>query len=166
MDERKSASLTVELMAIGPEQQAPLSLPQIQAIVDHVMPKGFAALGSRLNIIYTNNEEMRRLNSQYRNKQETTDVLTFNYLDQETQWDMVGEESPLVGEIYFSAQEVERQATEEGHQPYEEMAFLLIHSLLHLLGMDHEKDPDQSRVMFQLQKQYFQDLRGIISDPL
>ena len=166
MDEPKGAGLAVELMATNPDRQAPLSLPQTQAIVDYVIPVGFAGPGSRLNIIYTHDDEMRRLNIQYRHKQETTDVLTFAYLDQESEWDMVGEESTLVGEIYFSAQAVERQAAEEGHQPYEEMAFLLIHSLLHLLGMDHETDPDQSHVMNQLQNQYFQDIRSILSDPV
>ena len=81
-------------------------------------------------------EELRRLNHQFRKRDYPTDVLSF---PQE-----VGQASGLsCGEIAISFNAANRQAAEYGHSIEQEIEILMLHGLLHLLGMDHQTDRGQ-----------------------
>lgn len=85
---------------------------------------------------------MQRLNSAYRGKQKTTDVLSFCYNKTKTS---------LEGDIIISLPQARRQARVIGHTISEELFFLFVHGLLHLFGYDHEKSRKEERRMFALQ---------------
>ena len=85
---------------------------------------------------FVTDQEIKRLNRQYRKKDQVTDVLSFSYDNQEN-----------LGDIVISLEQAKRQA-EEGIEI--EVADLLIHGILHVLGYDHE-NPNDSKIMFSLQ---------------
>ncbi len=77
-----------------------------------------------LSLVIATEAELKRLNTTYRDKQETTDILSFPLSD-------------TSGEIYLCPQDATRQAPNFDMEPIEFMGFLFIHGLLHLKGYDH-----------------------------
>lgn len=110
-----------------------------------------------ISISFVDNQEMQDLNKEYRNIDAPTDVLSFSMLEFEEDDegfesdlnDYIEEELPL-GDIVISVERAIEQAGEYGHSKDREIAFLLVHGMLHLLGYDHEEKADE-RVMFQKQ---------------
>lgn len=86
-----------------------------------------------------NDERMRELNKKYRNKDKTTDVLSFSYVDDEN--------AETLGDVVISPEQARRQA-EDGFK--NELVTLLVHGILHVFGYDHIK-PEDARVMFPIQ---------------
>lgn len=89
---------------------------------------------------------MKRINSEYRGKHKTTDVLSFGYHDEP-------HAGALLGEILVSMAVARSQAKENGCSALEEIARLSLHGLLHVLGYDHET-PRERRAMLSLQDRY------------
>lgn len=110
-----------------------------------------------ISISFVDNQEMQDLNKEYRNIDAPTDVLSFSMLEFEEDNegfesdldDYIEEELPL-GDIVISVERAIEQAGEYGHSKDREIAFLLVHGMLHLLGYDHEEKEDE-RIMFQKQ---------------
>ena len=90
-----------------------------------------------LSILFTDNEEIKSLNSAYRNKDKPTDVLSFPVDDE------LFEES--LGDIAISLEQAESQAPDFGNDTKHEILRLLIHGALHLVGYEHE-DVSQEEV--------------------
>ncbi len=90
-------------------------------------------LGRPFTCLITSEAEMRRLNRDFRRQDCATDVLSFP--SKKT----LG----FLGDIAISFQHAQRQAAEYGHAVGQEIEILMLHGVLHLLGMDHEKDRGQ-----------------------
>ncbi|MBI5180132.1 MAG: rRNA maturation RNase YbeY [Nitrospirae bacterium] len=90
---------------------------------------------SELSILFANDTQMQGLNREYRNKDKTTDVLAFSMSD--GQYPHIN--PAILGDIVISLPTARRQAKEKGRGIYEEIAVLLVHGILHLIGYDHEK---------------------------
>ena|ERR1700693_1086831 len=84
--------------------------------------------------LITNDEELRRLNRQFRKKDYATDVLSFPALE---------DKNSVLGEMAISFDKAKQQAAEHHHAVGEEIAVLMLHGVLHLMGMDHETDRGQ-----------------------
>ena len=80
--------------------------------------------------IITSDAEMRRLNKQFRKKDYTTDVLSFP----------ASPMSESIGDLAISWDRAKEQAIEHGHTPADEVRILMLHGVLHLTGLDHERD--------------------------
>ena len=91
--------------------------------------------GGDFRCLVTDDRELRRLNRQFLGKDYPTDVLSFPYRAA-----TVRERSATLGELAISAQRAIAQAAEYGHSLEREIQILMLHGLLHLLGMDHETD--------------------------
>ena len=100
------------------------------------------------NVIFINNEEIRKINKEYRNIDRETDVISFALEDNA---DIVLENVRVLGDIYISIDKAKSQA-EYGHSLKRELCFLTTHGFLHLLGYDHMKKEDE-KIMFGLQKE-------------
>jgi probable rRNA maturation factor len=111
--------------------------------------------GWDLSILICDDSFIRGLNRQYRDKDESTDVLSFEQGD--SYRGPGGEERFLAGDIVVSLEALARNAEEFGISRDEELRRLLTHGILHLSGMDHE-DNDPSRPMLVLQEEI---LRGV-----
>jgi probable rRNA maturation factor len=107
---------------------------------------------TEVSVTFCDNEHIRKLNNEYRNKDSATDVLSFPMyeIDElEEQADLEG--SVSLGDIVISLERAAEQAKELGHSLKREVAFLVIHSTLHLLGYDHElsKDDEEAQCLAQ-----------------
>ena len=93
------------------------------------------------SVTFTYNEKIHALNKQYRNVDRPTDVLSFPLLDLDGDGDefMPPELETMLGDIVISLEKAREQSEEYGHSFEREVAFLTVHSMLHLLGYDHEK---------------------------
>lgn len=109
-----------------------------------------------VSISFVDNNEIRELNKQYRNKDAATDVLSFPLMEfEDTEEDYNNEEEyvqedKLLGDIVISLEKAAEQGREYGHSFERELAFLVAHGMLHLLGMDHV-DESEEKVMIEKQ---------------
>ena len=102
---------------------------------------------SEVSISFVGENEIKELNSFYRKKDSVTDVLSFPILEEETYED----EPEILGDVVICVKKAAAQANEYGHSLIRELAFLTVHSVLHLLGYDHETSKEDEKVMFALQ---------------
>lgn len=124
-----------------PEARARRLRPWLERLLDELAPDA-ASLGVR----FCGDREMRRVNRQFRDKDKTTDVLSFP-----------GEEGHL-GDILISVPTARRQAAEAGHPAERELMVLLLHGVLHCLGYDHETDQgEMERLERRLRRRWIRD---------
>jgi len=110
-----------------------------------------------VSISFVDNKEIQNLNREFRNIDAPTDVLSFPMLEYEegsdneaySEEDYIEAEIPL-GDIVISTEKVIEQSKEYGHSQDRELAFLLVHGMLHLLGYDHMNAEDE-QIMFKKQ---------------
>ena len=99
--------------------------------------EGFDA-SAEISITFVDNEKIHALNKQYRNIDSETDVLSFP-LGENGEYDENPETgAKMLGDVVISVEKAVSQAEEFGHSLQREIAFLTVHSVLHLLGYDHE----------------------------
>ena len=95
------------------------------------------------NVIIVNDEKIHEINREYRNVDRPTDVISFALEDDKT----MTSEVRILGDIYVSIDTARRQAYEYYNTEKEELRFLIIHGLLHLLGYDHMNESDEKEMM-------------------
>ncbi|MBI1885581.1 MAG: rRNA maturation RNase YbeY [Chloroflexi bacterium] len=100
---------------------------------------------AELGIVVTDDDAVRALNRRYAGEDEPTDVLSFSLTEGE---EFVGPPDAVLrlGEVVIAYPTAERQAAEHGRPTETEVAHLLAHGVLHLLGYDHA-EPDEERLM-------------------
>ena len=124
---------------------------RLQQLFDRITSSERGGKGG-VNIIFTGDRELHRLNKQYRRIDKTTDVLSFN-LDDEAG------EGEVFGEIYISVATAERQAREYGTGLADELLRLSCHGLLHLFGYDHHRR-DEAAEMRRREEKYLAVAEG------
>lgn len=108
---------------------------------------------AEVSVTLCDNGYIRKLNKQYRGKDKHTDVLSFPIYDN-GEFDMAECISgALLGDIVISIERAKEQAEELGHSFIREVAFLTVHSTLHLLGYDHERSKEEDELQCRLQKE-------------
>ena len=110
------------------------------------------AFSSEVSITLCDNEYIKNLNKKFRKKDSATDVLSFPMYDFNTEELFGDDESVSLGDIVISIERAKEQAKEIGHTFLEEVAFLAIHSTLHLLGYDHERSPEEDEAQCAAQR--------------
>ena len=103
---------------------------------------------SIFSIIFIDDIKMHELNKTYRNIDRTTDVLSFAFEDNNKLCYNIRH----LGEIFVSIPKMQEQAKEYGHSETRELAFLVVHGLLHLLGYDHTLGEKEEKEMFSKQE--------------
>ena len=95
---------------------------------------------AEVSVTFVDDEGIRELNKRFRNMDKPTDVLSFPLLDYEGESEepFFDELCHNLGDIVISLERAMAQANEFGHSFEREVAFLTAHSMLHLLGYDHE----------------------------
>lgn len=99
----------------------------------------------QLSVVITDDAEIHALNRQYADEDKPTDVLSFSQEEGE-EFAAIPDEARRLGDVIISLETAERQAAEAGHDLDAEVAHLLTHGVLHLLGYDHA-EPDEEREM-------------------
>lgn len=149
------------------EAEEALELPYeeiIREIVLEALEYEKCPYEAEVNVLLTDNEEIRQMNLEYRGIDSATDVLSFPMVDFEipASFDHVEEQAEdyfnpetgelLLGDIVISVNKVQEQAETYGHSMERELAFLIAHSMLHLSGYDHMEETERL-VMEQKQKE-------------
>ena len=121
-------------------------------IVDTVITKCFekeklTQANMYINIIFTNPENIKQINSQYRNIEKETDVLSFPMFEKEELEARLNIKKPeiqeVLGDVIVSIERVKEQAVEYGHSFERELAYMLVHGFYHLMGYDHIEEDDK-----------------------
>ena len=109
-----------------------------------------------VSVLLTDNAGIQEVNRDMRGIDRPTDVLSFPAAEYESPADFDGLEEQdvfnpetgeyVVGDVMISAEKVRSQAAEYGHSEKRELAFLTAHSMLHLMGYDHEDDEERKRM--------------------
>ncbi len=120
-----------------------------RAILETLALEGFER-DAEVSVTLTDNETIRAINDEYRGIDEATDVLSFPQFDRAEDYPPRGF-VPL-GDIVVSVERANDQALLYGHSFERELAFLVAHSTLHLLGYDHVNDAEGERVMREKQR--------------
>ncbi len=104
---------------------------------------------AQVSVTLTDNRDIRELNFRFRGIDRETDVLSFPLFDYsgEEGEPPVDELVGMLGDIVISLEQAQKQAVEYGHSFEREAAFLCVHSMLHLLGYDHETGEEDEREM-------------------
>ncbi len=115
---------------------------------------------AEISVTLCGDGRIRELNRDYRGIDRVTDVLSFPLFDEEGEDG--GEKTPL-GDIVIDVDRAASQAKEYGHSLEREIAFLTVHSMLHLLGYDHEEGKAEESEMFAKQEEIL-TLLGLTRD--
>ena len=122
-----------------------------KAIFNTLVYEGFD-YDVELSVSFLNNEQIKELNKQYREKDCATDVLSFPMYSNVSEINEAFSPVPL-GDIVISLERAYLQGHHLNHSFYQEVAFLTVHSVLHLLGYDHETSKEDEEDMFRRQKE-------------
>ena len=126
-----------------------------EEIYSYLIEKAFKVLNLSfdpvVSVSFIDNEEIHKINKEYRKIDRPTDVISFAFLDNEDRAKEYASGMPVIlGDIYISLDKADEQAKEYGHSLKRELCFLFVHGLLHLLGYDHMTKDDEE-IMFPLQ---------------
>lgn len=98
---------------------------------------------AEISVTFTDNAQIKKLNAQYRNKDMETDVLSFP-MGENGKYDLNMETgAQILGDIVISMEKAVEQADRFGHSLQREVGYLTAHSMLHLLGYDHEDNMER-----------------------
>lgn len=130
-----------------------------KALIEDILNKSLNIVGCghemELNVVVTDDAEIRAVNREFRNIDRATDVLSFPMIefDAPANFDNIDFCDPslinyatdelILGDIMLSYDKVNEQSNEYGHSVKREFAFLITHGILHLLGFDHENQEDE-----------------------
>lgn len=125
----------------------------LRSVVEQVLTAQGVSSDVELGLVITSQERVRQLNKQYRGKDVPTDVLAFYMTSAAGETFVVPPDRVRhLGEVIISYPQVVIQAEEQHHSVERELAILIIHGVLHLLGYDHE-EPGQGREMREREKE-------------
>jgi len=132
----------MEILLSNNQNQHPVDSKALQSQIGQLLVK-LGETQCELSLLLTDDAEIRRLNKTYRNLDHATDVLSFPQDE-----DAVNESGDtLLGDVVISVETAARQAEEHHLSFNEELILLAIHGILHLLGYDHERSPQDARIM-------------------
>ena len=154
------------------ETEEDLSLPLkeiYEEVVRKVLEEENCPYEAEVSLTICDGESIREINREFRNNDSVTDVLSFPMLEYDHPGDFPGIEEGssdafnpetgdlILGDIIICIDRVKSQAAAYGHSERREFAFLIAHSMLHLLGFDHENKDDEG-VMFAKQEDILSSL--------
>jgi probable rRNA maturation factor len=128
-----------EICINNQQDKIELSESKLEELIKSIFEAGELEQTGELSVTLVDDEEMRKLNLEYRNIDKTTDVLSFPQ-DEGMEMAVPDDSSfiPLIGDVIISVPTAAKQAEESGHSIEKEITILLIHGILHLFGYDHD----------------------------
>ncbi len=108
---------------------------------------------AEVSVTLCDGKTIRALNKEYRKTDKETDVLSFPLFEREEEQEIMEGEPVSLGDVVLNLERAGVQADELGHSIEREIAFLTIHSALHLLGYDHELSPEDDEDMCRRQRE-------------
>ena len=128
-----------------------------KAVVATLEYEGYRS-DAEVSLTFTDNDGIQTLNRDYRQIDRPTDVLSFPLTDYESAELPVGGPELSLGDIVISLERAAEQAEEFGHSFEREVAFLTVHSMLHLLGYDHVNSDEEDAEMRRRQREILREM--------
>lgn len=129
----------------------------IEEIIHYALEEEKVKIPCEVSVVFVDNEEIREINNETRGIDKVTDVLSFPmlhypkgkvfkevYIDHRFETMDLNEDNLILGDIVLSLEKTEEQREEFGHSFLREVAYLTVHSVLHLLGYDHMEDAEKN----------------------
>lgn len=113
---------------------------------------------AEVSVTFTDNNGIQTLNRDFRGIDRPTDVLSFPLTDYESDEFPIDEPELSLGDIVISLERASEQAEEFGHSFEREVAFLTVHSMLHLLGYDHVNSDEEDAEMRRRQREILENM--------
>ena len=119
---------------------------------------------AEVSLTFTDNSGIKERTQIARGIDKPTDVLSFPMLDYEADGTLeicdedLSEGAVVLGDILISMEKAVSQSEEYGHSLKRELCFLTVHSMLHLLGYDHERSQEEEALMFEKQDEILNQL--------
>ena len=143
---------------------------KIKKVIDFALKEEEVSVPYEISVLFVDNDEIRQINRENRNIDRETDVLSFPMLDYENKMvfkecykDFVFDETFLdgdklvLGDIVLSLEKALQQSKDYNHSFEREVSYLVVHSVLHLLGYDHDTNENEKE-MFALQEKILANL--------
>lgn len=147
-----ATDLTIQAQAAG----FPLNRQKIKRLTNWLLGQ-CGVQDYTVSLLLTDDEEIARLNAQYRNKNQPTNVLSFPFGE--------GADASLaalpfkeLGDIIISVETALRESIDYKQSLHERLSWLIIHGMLHLLGYDHERSENDEREMFDKENELLRTL--------
>jgi len=122
---------------------------QVRMMIRQVLKAEGVAPPYEISVVFTGSDTVQRLNRDYRGVDEPTDVLAFYMLPKqktESSFILPPDKTLHLGEVIISYPQAVAQAKEQKHSVEQELALLIIHGILHLLGYNHEQPEEEKRM--------------------
>ncbi len=140
---------------VSNEQEKEPFLRETRNLLCYVIREALYILGAdysaEVSVTLTDDEKIRVINREHRNIDKPTDVLSFPQYTPEEIDTFESNDEVVLGDIVISAERARAQSIEYGHSYTRELAFLAVHSVLHLLGYDHMTE-EEDKAMREMQK--------------
>ena len=130
----------------------PLQLGKLERLSDWLLAECGAA-GHSVSIALVDDRLMQELNSQYRQKNAATNVLSFPFIDGADHLSLAQIPVKELGDIVISLETAQREALQYNQTFHQRLSWLLIHGMLHLQGYDHERSEDDEKIMLSREEQ-------------
>jgi len=141
------------------QEKIKIDVPRIRNYLSRIL-KRVECEGKELSILFVDDKAITEINRQYLNRDRPTNVIAFPMLEGE-----FGDiNSHVLGDIVISVDTALRDAQSEGFEFDDEVDYLLIHGILHLLGYDHEVSESEAVKMKEKEGEIFFDLKGYLID--
>jgi probable rRNA maturation factor len=129
----------------------------LMQVIDYALKDEKVSVDYEVSLVYVDNEQIKEINKEFRSIDKETDVLSFPmleypahkvfkdvYLNYEFDESYYDEDCLVLGDIALSLEKAEEQSVEYNHSFIRETAYLVVHSILHLLGYDHMEEEDKT----------------------
>ena len=123
------------MIVLNQQRKIPIDRAGFDLFTETLLTSVPEALGKELSIVFISDRRMKELNKFFRDKDSTTDVLSFPH-----ETDDFDTDADNLGDIVISVEQAQKQAEENGLTLENEIKQLILHGLLHLCGYDHETD--------------------------
>lgn len=138
-------------ISIKRNMDLPVEKNWLERIARRVLEVEKITSSAEMELLITDNKTIQKLNRIYRGEDKPTDVLAFQMtpdVDQKPEWPFVSAPDGIkhLGEVVISYTQAEKQAQEQANGVTRELALLIVHGILHLLGYDHEMPADEQKM--------------------
>jgi probable rRNA maturation factor len=140
-----TANWTIDIQ-VDPGYRRLLKVRRLRQIAVAVLAAEAVKPGAKLSLVLTNDDTVKELNRKYRGQDKTTDVLAFPLGEDSAAFVSPPRAAAHLGEVVISYPQASRQAKEAGHTLEKELALLIVHGVLHILGYDHQRAAQGQRM--------------------
>ena len=131
---------------VDPDYRRLLKVRWLRQVVAMVLAAEEIRPGAKLSLVLTNDDTVKDLNWKYRGKDKTTDVLSFPLVEEGVAFVSPPRALVHLGEVIISCSQAIRQAEKAGHSLEKELALLIVHGVLHILGYDHQRSAQRQHM--------------------